>query len=180
MPEADFRSNLRSARRGDEQAWRALYDWLAPQLLGYLRGSRIPDAEDVLGAVFIDVARGIGSFRGDATSFRAWVFTIARARRVDEVRRWARRREDPLDTGTQDALPAVVDVESEALSAVALDELYNILDVLTDDQREVLLLRALDGWTARQVAEITGRTVGAVEQLQHRARQSLREVLGEA
>lgn len=180
MPEAEFRSQLRLARRGDEQAWQALYRWLSPQVLGYLRASRIPDAEDVLGAVFVDVARGIESFRGNASSFRGWVFTIARARRVDEVRRWARRQEDPLDTGTQEAIPAVVDVEGEALSAVAVDELYDLLDVLTDDQREVLLLRALDGWTARQVAEITGRTVGAVEQLQHRARQSLRELLGEA
>jgi RNA polymerase sigma-70 factor (ECF subfamily) len=180
MPDREFRSHLASARRGDEAAWHVLYGWLAPQVLGFLRASRIPDPEDVLGAVFVEVAQRIGSFQGDARSFRAWVFTIARARRVDEVRRWARRRESPLDSGAHEAIPAPVDVEGQALSAVALDELLGVLDQLTDDQREVLILRALDGWTSKQVAEITGRTVGAVEQLQHRARQSLQGLLGEA
>ena len=170
MPDGDFRSHLESARRGEEAAWHVLYGWLAPQVLGFLRASRIPDPEDVLGAVFVDVAQRIGSFRGDARSFRAWVFTITRAR----------RRENPLDTGAHEAIPAPVDVEGQALSAVALDELLGVLDRLTDDQREVLILRALDGWTSKQVAEITGRTVGAVEQLQYRARQALQDLLGGA
>jgi RNA polymerase sigma-70 factor (ECF subfamily) len=76
-------------------------------------------------------------------------------------------------------IPSRVDVEGEALSAVALDELLDILDLLTDDQREVLILRALGGWTSSQVAEVTGRTVGAVEQLQLRARRALQQVLVE-
>ena len=177
--ETQFRSQLKAARRGDEQAWGALYRWLAPQVLGYLRATRVPDAEDILGAVFVEVARKIGTFRGDAAGFRGWVFTIARTRRVDEVRRWARRREEPLDPGVHEVIPSRVDVEGEALSAVALDELLDILDLLTDDQREVLILRALGGWTSSQVADITGRTVGAVEQLQLRARRTLQEVLGE-
>ena len=177
--ETRFHSLLKAARRGDEQAWSDLYGWLAPQVLGYLRASRVPDAEDVLGAVFAEVARNIGTFRGDAAGFRAWVFTIARTRRVDEIRRRARRREEPLDTGVHEAIPSRADVEGEVLSAVALDELLDILDLLTDDQREVLILRALGGWTSSQVAEVTGRTVGAVEQLQLRARRALQEVLGE-
>jgi RNA polymerase sigma-70 factor (ECF subfamily) len=49
----------------------------------------MPDAEDVLGEVCLEVARRIGDFRGDSRGFRAWVFTIARSRRVDETRRRA-------------------------------------------------------------------------------------------
>lgn len=180
MDEVRFRTSLRAARLGDDRAWQDLYDWLAPQLLGFLRASRLSDAEDVVGEVFLELARRITEFKGDARGFRAWAFTIARARRVDEIRRRSRRREDPLDTGTHELIVARTDVEGEALAMVGLDDLIGLLDRLTDDQSEVLILRAIGDWTAREVGEITGRTTGSVEQLQHRATQALRDLLGES
>jgi RNA polymerase sigma factor (sigma-70 family) len=177
LAESQFRSHLRSARLGGEEGWRSLYEWLAPQVLGYLRAIRVPDPEDVLGDVFLDVARNIERFKGDSRSFRAWVFTIARARRVDEIRRQARRSELPIDAVVEETLHASDDVEAQALAMVGLDDLLRLLDQLTDDQSEVLVLRALGGWTSKQVAAITNRTVGSVEQLQHRATRALRALL---
>jgi RNA polymerase sigma-70 factor (ECF subfamily) len=107
------------------------------------------------------------------------VFTIARARRVDEIRRQARRQEDPLDGVPHQHLASRADVEAEALAMVGLADLVDLLDELTDDQSEVLVLRAIGGWTSREVAEITGRSIGSVEQLQHRAKKSLRDLLDE-
>lgn len=172
-----FPALLDAARRGDERAWDHLYKWLAPQILGFLRSARITDAEDVLGEVFLEVAKRVDDFEGDHRGFRAWVFTIARARRVDEIRRRVRRREERFDTGEQAAVPAPIDVEAEALASVELDEMLGLLELLTDDQAEVFVLRALGGWTSREIAEITDRTTGSVEQLQHRATQSLRAIL---
>ncbi len=63
------------------------------------------------------------------------------------------------------------------MALVALDDLLEILGQLTDDQAEVLVLRALGGWTSREIGEITGRSTGAVEQLQHRATEAVRELL---
>lgn len=179
MPDHEFRSRLRAARAGDQGAWHVLYGWLAPQILGFLRASRISDSEDVLGEVFLEVARRIGDFHGDSRGFRAWVFTIARARRIDEIRRRARRLEVHLDTGLHELTPSPVDVEGEALAIVGLDDLLDLLDRLTDDQSEVLLLRAIGGWSAREIGEITGRSTGSVEQLHHRARHALRDLLDE-
>jgi RNA polymerase sigma factor (sigma-70 family) len=177
MTADEFRAHLRAARAGDERAWESLYKWLAPQVLGFLRASRVRDPEDVLGDVFLEVARRIGDFRGEARGFRAWVFTIARARRVDDIRRRTRRREDPLDTEVQEVLRSSSDVEGEALARITFDDLVDLLDQLTDDQSEVLILRAIGGWTARELGEITGRTTGSVEQLQHRARDALKNLL---
>jgi RNA polymerase sigma-70 factor (ECF subfamily) len=73
--------------------------------------------------------------------------------------------------------PSRVDVEGEALAMVGLEDLLGLLDQLTDDQSEVLILRAIGGWTSREIGEITGRTTGAVEQLQHRATRALRDLL---
>jgi len=179
-PDREFKTLLRAARNGDDPAWDAIYRWLAPQVLGFLRASRLPDPEDVLGDVFLEVARRIGDFRGDRRGFRAWVFTIARSRRVDEIRRRARRREERFDTGEQAVVPSSIDVEQDVLRSLVLDDLIVHLDQLTDDQAEVIVLRALGGWTSPEVAEITGRTVGSVEQLHHRATRALRRILDEA
>lgn len=170
-----WKRTLRAARRGDEAAWESIYRWLAPQVLGYLRSGRLGDAEDVLGDVFLDVARQIGDFEGDPVGFRAWVFTIARARRVDEIRRRTRRREDRFDSHEFERIAAHTDVEEEVVGALLLDDLLIHLEILTDDQAEVLILRMVGDLPAADVAQITGRSVGAVEQLQHRALTTLRE-----
>lgn len=133
------------------------------------------DAEDVLGDVFLDVARQVGDFRGDSAGFRAWVFTIARARRVDEIRRRTRRLEDRFDTQEIERIAARTDVEGEVVGALLLDDLLGQLEILTDDQTEVLILRMVADLSAPEVAQITGRSVGAVEQLQHRALSALRD-----
>lgn len=178
MTDAEFRACLGAARSGDEAAWATLYGWLAPQVLGFLRSGRVPDPEDVLGDVFLEVARNIDSFQGDARGFRAWVFTIARSRRVDSIRKVSRRPEEPLRSSLSETLVSHADVEGEALATIGLEELLGVLDRLTDDQSEVIVLKALGGLTAREVGEITGRSTAAVEQLQHRALVSLRTIMG--
>lgn len=179
-PPQDFKPVLKGARAGDEAAWGVLYRWLAPEVLGFLKASRLADPEDVVGDVFLEVARRIGDFQGDGRGFRAWVFTIARSRRIDEIRRRTRRMEDRLDTGEHAAIPSPIDVEGDAIGALVLEDLMAYLDLLTDDQAEVLIFRALGGWSSPEIAEITGRTVGSVEQLHHRATRALREILGDA
>ncbi len=174
-----FKSVLKRARSGDEPAWADLYAWLAPQVLGFLRSGRVPDPEDVLGDVFLELARSIDRFQGDARGFRAWVFTIARSRRVDSIRKVSRRTEEPLPSSLSETLVSHADVEGEALATIGLEELLVVLDRLTDDQSEVIVLKALGGLTAREVGEITGRSTAAVEQLQHRALASLRSILGD-
>jgi RNA polymerase sigma-70 factor (ECF subfamily) len=179
-PPEDFEPLLKRARRGDDEVWAILYRWLAPQVLGFMRATGMRDPEDLLGQVFLDVARRIRRFRGDVNGFRAWVFTIARAKRVDEIRRRTGRREDRFDTDEHSAVPAPINVESEALQTLVIEDLLSRLRVLTDAQAEVLVLRAIVGLSAREVADLTGRSTGAVEQLQHRASVTLREILGGA
>ena len=71
---------------GDDWAWRALYDELAPALLGYLRARRADHPEDLLGEVMLQIVRDLPSFGGGFYDFRAWAFTIAHHRLLDERR----------------------------------------------------------------------------------------------
>lgn len=139
----------------------AVYRELAPAVLGYLRAQQVRDAEDLLGEIFLQVARDLHRVKGDDMAVRRWVFSVARHRVLDEARRRARR---PV-VAARDVpdLPAGPDQEPFD------SELLDALDRLTPDQREVVVLRFVADLPLEEVARLTHRRVGAVKALQHRA-----------
>jgi RNA polymerase sigma-70 factor (ECF subfamily) len=143
------------------------YRTLAPAVLGYLRSQRVLEPEDVLGEVFVQVARDVGRFRGDEADLRRWVFSIAHNRMVDA---WRRRQVRPIaaDAPVPDearAEPAFEEVETELVAALA---------ALTRSQREVLVLRFVADLPLQDVARITHRPLTAVKALQRRGLAQLR------
>ena len=131
----------------------------------YLRANGVPDCDDALGDVFVRVAKGIDRFEGDDEQLRRWVFTIAHHRLVDGHRRRAKERP----------------VETRATVAESHDpfdpDLAAALRALTPEQREVVVLRFVADLSLETVAELTGRTVGAVKAMQHRALAQLATML---
>ena len=143
-----------------------VYRRLAPAVLGYLRAQRAPDPEDVLGEVFLQVARDLGHFSGEDDALRRWVFAIAHNRMLDARRREARR---PLRADRP-----VPDVAGGGVVPDALDpDLVRALWELTPEQREVVVLRFVGDLPLVDVAHIMRRRVGAVKALQHRALETL-------
>jgi RNA polymerase sigma-70 factor (ECF subfamily) len=139
-----------------------VYRSLAPRVLGYLRGQGVADADDILGEVFLHVARDIGKFKGDDDdALRRWVFSIAHNRVIDERRRQARRPRVGAGEVPDAAAPEPPDPFDPAL--------VEALAALTADQRECVMLRFVADLPLEAVARITGRKVGAVKALQHRA-----------
>jgi len=169
-----FTGVLETARVGAEWAWRALYADTAPDLLRYARASRVPDPEDVVGETFLRAVRGVGSFEGDERGFRAWLFTLARNRIVDEHRKLVRRRTEPRPLELLAEIGARGDAEGEALRALAEDRVRSVLERLTPDQRDVLLLRILGGLTIEEVATVVHKKPGAVKALQARGIAAIR------
>ena len=147
-----------------------LYRRLAPAVLGYLRAQRADDPDDLLGEVFLQVARDVGRFSGDDDALRRWVFTIAHHRLVDDRRRRSRRPQ--VSDGEVPDLPG-----SEGAWEPVDPALLAALDRLTDEQREVVLLRFVADLPLEAVARVTGRKTGAVKALQHRALESLGRIL---
>jgi len=174
-----FEPLLDAAREGASWAWERLYASLAAAVLGYLRSQGLRDAEDVSSEVWVGVFRNIGDFRGTEAQFRSWVFVIAHRRLQDERRRLGRRPvPEPLDPDRDDNVAAPDDgTEAAALTRIATDKLRQACDQLAPDQRDVVLLRTLADLTVEQIAEVLGKSEGAVKQLQRRGFARLRQVL---
>ena len=171
-----FEGLLAAARTGAAWAWDELYRELSPGVLGYLRARGAPEPEDVLGDVFLQVVRDLPRFTGGERELRAWVFTIAHHRLLDDVRGRRRRPVEPAGAEVgADVVSASAD--DEALEAVADQRVRDVLARLSDDQHAVLLLRIVGDLTVEEVARILGKRVGAVKALQRRGLAAARREL---
>lgn len=148
----------------------ALYRRYAPVVRGYLRGQGVPEADDVLSEVFLQVTRSLPGFRGTEDDARAWIFAIARNRVIDGHRR---RLVRPVISGA-----AVPEQAARAADDPVDPGLVAALQQLTADQREVVVLRFVADLSLEEVAELTDRTEGAVKSMQHRALTQLARILG--
>ncbi len=167
-----WQSLLGAAQAGADWAWERIYTELAPKLRGYLVTRGAADPDGLVGDVFLQVARNIRTFRGDEDGFRSWVFMIAHHRLIDERRRRSRRPTEPLPDDPA-ALGTTESAETTAMVRIGDDEIRRLLEGLTSDQREVLLLRIFGDLTVEQVAAIVGKRPGAVKALQRRALRAL-------
>lgn len=168
-------SAVEGLRAGDAAAFRAVYEALAPAVLGYVRtrGSRDPEA--LTQEVFLTVFRRAGQLDGGEAGLRTFVFSVAHARVVDEFRQRARRPDTREYTIDED--PRVEPSAEESVQQVLdADRVMTLLDLLPDAQRDVISLRVVAGLSLEETAESIGRSVGAVKQLQRRGLLALRDL----
>lgn len=174
MTISGFDGVLAAAQEGSEWAWDLLVRDVGPRLVGFFRTRGVADPEGLAGDVFVDLARNITSFDGDESGFRSWVFVIAYRRMSDEWRRQRRRLDETpsgLSIETAGVAPSAEDVAMEALGGI---EMARLMEVLTDNQRNVISLRVVAGLTLDETAQVVGKPVGAVKALQRRGVAALR------
>jgi RNA polymerase sigma factor (sigma-70 family) len=170
-----FDSTLAAARTGAEWAWTALYRSLAPAVLGYLRAHGAADPEDLLQETFVAAVRAVHSFEGNEDNFRSWIFVIAHRRLLDERRHHTRHPVYP--TPSEKLEREGGDVEDEALAWVETERVRALLAELPDAQREVVVLRVTANMSMEEIAQVIGRSRGAVKQLQRRGLATLARLI---
>lgn len=167
-PAADLRRRMSAllkkvAADADRTAFTELFDHFAPRVKAYLMrlGAMPGQAEDLAQDVMVTVWRKAGQFDDRQASASTWIFTIARNRRIDSIRRARRPEIDPND-------PLFVpDPEPQAdavlVTAEREDRLRAAMAKLTDDQRALLAQAFYDGKSHSEIAAATNLPLGTVK-----------------
>ena len=167
--------DVEAAKKGSVAAFERIYEALAPAVASYMRWHGVDDVDAMTNEVLAQVHRNLDRFTGDAAGFRSWVFTIAHHRMVDDRRAWSRRPRVADSEVSEGARTG--DVEVDAMGVLGDERLRALLDVLSPDQRDVLLLRIVGDLSLEDTAAALGKNRGAVKSLQHRALATLRRHL---
>ena len=161
---------LRRIGAGDQGAFRLLVDRHARYLTGiaFTLTGNAADAEDLVQETFAAVLTS--RFRGEAAA-RTWLVNIL-VRRAAMLRRSRKReRGTPLGGPEPSAGPEVTGTDAKL-------DLARMLERLSPDQRQVIVLRELQGLSYEKMAEVLRVPRGTVESRLHRARAALKELLG--
>jgi RNA polymerase sigma-70 factor (ECF subfamily) len=164
------------AVRRDREAFGQLYDLYAERIYRYAfyRLGDWAEAEDVCGLVFLKAWQAMHRFRWEGKPFLAWLYRLAHNVVVDHFR--ARRPTEPLPA-MGGATQEEVDLEEAVERRLTADEVVQALEHLTPEQRDVIVLRFLEGLDHAEIADILGKREGAVRALQLRGLQALRRIL---
>jgi RNA polymerase sigma-70 factor, ECF subfamily len=175
-----FPDVLAAAQDGDEEAFTQLWVDGNAALLRYLRVLALEAAEDIAADTWVHVIRSLPRFRGDESAWRAWLFTTARRRMIDQARRRARLADAPVHELAASRLPAAADSADIALEHISTKAVIALLADLPPLQAEVILLRVVAGLDTEAVARLVRRSPGAVRVTAHRALRRLAQILTEA
>ena len=157
---------IEQVRNGDEEAFGELYRIFAPMVNGIVL-SQIPrdDVQDIVQDVFLAAYKNLSSLKDD-NLFGAWLAKIARNRAAE----WYRQRKatDELDESISSG-------ESKRGEAA---EVLRAIRSLSDAYSETLVMRLVEGMTAKEIAERTGLKPDSVRVNLHRGMELLRQSLG--
>lgn len=164
---------LAAAVRGDEAAFAVMYRALQPRLRRYATVLVGQEADDVTAEAWLQIARDIRRFRGDADAFRGWTTRIVRNRALDEARARGRRRTDPTDTIEILDAVAADDPAADALQRLSTASAIELIASLPREQAEAVLLRAVVGLDAKSAGEVLDKSATAVRVAAHRGLKTL-------
>ena len=151
------------ATERSKSAFATLFEYYAPRLKGYLRRLSADDvlAEELVQDVMLTVWRKAGQFDRDKSAVSTWLFTIARNRWIDVMRR---NRSGELDPNDPMLLPEDPEPPDEAIDAAKRAErVREALGELPAEQVELIKLAFYSGISHSAIAEQTGLPLGTVK-----------------
>jgi RNA polymerase sigma-70 factor, ECF subfamily len=169
---------LEAARNMDREALIEIFDLYSSALYNYalrLCNDSLK-ADHIVGDVFAKLLEQWSSGHGPSTNLRSYLYETTYHLIVDEARH--SHREAPLeviDFLRHDGYSSVVSLENRMLFDAVI---VAIKKHLTEDQRHVIILRFLEGFSLRETADIMGKEVYNVKVIQNRGVAKIRKALG--
>ena len=177
-----FRRLVDAAVGRDPVATQQVLESIRPSVLRYCRARigrldrSFASADDVAQEVCIALVTALPGYQDQGQPFLAFVYGIAQHKVVDAHRAAARNRSLPVSE-MPDRPDTVAGPEQQVLQDELTHSMNRLLAVLTDKQREIVVLRVVAGLSSEETADAIGSTPGAVRVAQHRALAKLRKLL---
>jgi RNA polymerase sigma-70 factor (ECF subfamily) len=167
---------LQRARRFDAQALGEIYDCYSPAVYRYaVRLLRTPDlAEECVAEVFHRLLQAWRAGGGPQEHLQAYLFRVAHNWITDQ---WRRQPPPLVGLDEEKSIDEEGDPSRNVIMQAEQEEVRAALAHLTPDQRQVVLLKYLEGLENEEIAAALGKPLGAVKSLQHRALAALRRIL---
>jgi RNA polymerase sigma-70 factor, ECF subfamily len=166
---------IQRASRFEQAALAEIYDIYSPGVYRYavrLLGD-VQLAEECVSDTFLRYLRALRAENGPCEYLQAYLYRIAHNWITDYYRRYS-----PEQLALPDDLPGESsDLLEKVAERIDVKQIRSALACLTPEQREVIVLKYLEGWENELIAKILEKPVGAVKSLQHRALEALRRVL---
>lgn len=171
---------VEKAKNGDESAFEALYDKYSGKVYSLaLRMTKNPeDALDLSQDVFIRVYKSLVFFKGQS-SFSTWLYSIASNACIDFTRKETKRKTESLNENSFTEIPDLRSPEHETEKKELRTAIATAIDALPYDQREVIVLREINGLSYTEIADALDIEVGTVKSRIARARERLCKNLSE-
>jgi RNA polymerase sigma-70 factor (ECF subfamily) len=171
---------LSAASHGSPAALTRIYDSYFRPIYGFIR-LRVDDhalAEDLTSEVFVRLVEATRRHAGPKSNLRGWLFQVARNLVHDHYRSGKGFTEHALEEWLPD--PASGELEALAVRAASAEQTRRAIRQLAPDQQEVLILRFAQQLSLQETADLMGKQVNAIKQLQFRATQALRRALAQS
>jgi RNA polymerase sigma-70 factor (ECF subfamily) len=171
-------TRLRQVRSFDHNTLAAIYDEYALPLYRYIyrQVGDVDTARDLTSMVFQRLMQALKQGQGPDRHLKAWLYRTAHNVVVDHYRRQQHRQHLPLNEELLLATDNPVKLAEQQSSAVLV---RSALRQLTPDQRQVIVLKFLEGMSNKEVAAVLDKPISAVKSLQHRALAALQRILAE-
>ena len=166
---------VEKAAGGNFTAFGELYSFYLDQIYRYVF-YHVRDrmtAEDITEEVFIKAWKAISSCKGKEKTFLAWLYRIARNHLINTVRSTKK-----VTSIEKDNLIDVIESKTRVEEEIENRELLEMITRLPENQKQVILLKFIEGLDNREIAKIMGKNEGAIRISQMRALATLREKLG--
>ena len=176
MPDKADKALIARAKAGDHAAIGKIFDSYQGQVYRFLH-YRLGDqhsAEDLTGEVFLRVIKALPRYQQTRLPFQAWLMKIAHNLAIDHFRRMRHRNHLALH---ENVIAKSESPETTAERNILGSNLVKALATLTDDQREVILLRIIVEMPIAEVALVLNKSETAIKALQRRGLQALRKTL---
>lgn len=163
---------IKELQIGTAPAWSWFVHEFGTPVSRYARRLGHPDPEEVAGATIETVVKRINRFDGGQPELRSFVFSVAHARIVDELRSAQRQRVVLVPV-----IPEAIDQSDEIPSIKFGSDIETALQQLTEKQQHAIRLRYVDGLSTREVAQATGESEGSTRVSLSRGLHKLRDLL---